>query len=241
MCSRSLRQEARGRRSRGRSRPRGSVPGRPALVRKPGSSVGSVHPGRARGGAGPPRYPWPLPRLGPGLVGNTSVRRRRQEGTRRPPAEATRRRGSCLSRRRASEWQAMFFHFGLAPISRAGHASKHIGVSSTEASNRPGTHRTAVGKVEAAHKRRSSSSCFAERVPHRLTCQPPWRERLRRNRPRSRRIPGRGPPTVPEREETVPTGFPPAGKRPAGIFSTHFSGFQPANITERRTAIAAVS
>jgi hypothetical protein len=34
-----------------------------------------------------------------------------------------------------------------------------------------------VGKAEVAHRPRSSSSCFAERVPRRLTCQPPWRER----------------------------------------------------------------
>ena len=54
-----------------------------------------------------------------------------------------------------------------------------------EGSNRPGTRRTAVGKAEVAHRRRSSSSCFAERAPHHLTCQPPWRERSGANQPGS--------------------------------------------------------
>jgi hypothetical protein len=35
---------------------------------------------------------------------------------------------------------------------------------------------TAVGKAEVDHGRRSSLSCFAERAPHRLMCQPPWRD-----------------------------------------------------------------
>jgi hypothetical protein len=41
-----------------------------------------------------------------------------------------------------------------------------------------------LGKAEVAH-RRSSTSYFAERMPHRLTCQPPWRERLKSDQPGS--------------------------------------------------------
>ena len=50
----------------------------------------------------------------------------------------------------------------------------------------PGTRRTAVVKVEVAYERLSSSSCFAERVPHSPARQPPWRERLGKDRPGSR-------------------------------------------------------
>jgi hypothetical protein len=84
-----------------------------------------------------------------------------------------------------------------------------------------GAHRIAVGKAEVRHWRRSPSY-FAEGVSHRFTCQLPWRECSGASQPGSRRIAGRGPPSVPGREETVPTGFPPAGKRPAGNSATHF-------------------
>jgi hypothetical protein len=47
----------------------------------------------------------------------------------------------------------------------------------------------------------------------------------------SQRIPGRGPPSVPQREEMFPTGLPPSGKRSGGNSSPRFS-----LIMERRTA-----
>src|SRR5271169_6233900 len=59
-------------------------------------------------------------------------------------------------------FQSASLHLILLPQALLG------AITSTEASNRPGTHRTAVGKAEAARIRRSSSSCFAERIPHRL-------------------------------------------------------------------------
>jgi hypothetical protein len=53
---------------------------------------------------------------------------------------------------------------------------------------------------------------YAARTSHHLICQPPWRERLLSEQPGSRWILGRGSPSAPDREETVPTGFPPPGK-----------------------------
>src|ERR1700719_1657771 len=53
---------------------------------------------------------------------------------------------------------------------------------------------------------------FVERVPHRLTCQPPWRERLGRNRPGSRWIPSRGQPPILAREEMILIRFLPSRK-----------------------------
>jgi hypothetical protein len=75
---------------------------------------------------------------------------------------------------------------------------------------------------------------FVSRPSHRLICQPPWRERSGSEQPCCRRIVGRGPPSAPGREETVPTGFPLRERAPAGI-PLLGAAFQPANITERRT------
>jgi hypothetical protein len=49
----------------------------------------------------------------------------------------------------------------------------------------------------------SGSHNFATHTTHRLLCQLLWRERLLSEQPGSRRIAGRGPPFVPQREETV--------------------------------------
>ena len=58
-------------------------------------------------------------------------------------------------------------------------------VLSTALRNGPGTNRPAVGKAEVDHRRRNSTSCIAERVPHRLTCQPTCRERSGSEQPGS--------------------------------------------------------
>ena len=50
----------------------------------------------------------------------------------------------------------------------------------------PAINRTEVGRAEVAHRRRSSTSYFAERMSHRLTCQPLWRERSDSEQPGSR-------------------------------------------------------
>ena len=76
---------------------------------------------------------------------------------------------------------------GSGPTRRQQSGSRRCAsVGSAAISNRPRTNRTEVGKAEMAHRWRGSTFFFfAERMTHRPTCQPLWRERLRHNHPRS--------------------------------------------------------
>ena len=106
---------------------------------------------------------------------------------------------------------------GSGPTRRQQSGSRRCAsVGSAAISNRPRTNRTEVGKAEMAHRWRGSTFFFfAERMTHRPTCQPLWRERSGSHQPGSRRIPDRVSRSVPEREETVPTRFLRSGMRPA--------------------------
>ena len=108
------------------------------------------------------------------------IRRKREEFL---EGQARRQESVANQVRRETEW------LGRKAAART-RLRKFASRRKARRTNRPrsGTHRTAVGKAEGRQIQRRYRSCFAVRVPRRLTCQPPCRERLYSDRPCSRWI-----------------------------------------------------
>ncbi len=92
--------------------------------------------------------------------------------------QASRQESVAKEVRRESEW------LGRKAAART-RLRKFASRRKARSTNRPRAQQTVVGKAEERQIHRRYPSCSTERVPRRLTCQPPCRERLLSDRPRS--------------------------------------------------------